>query len=272
LAHKRYHAGTNGILYRGENGKIKLKLAEDVSPVYEFPVKKGQDTKGCITIWEAPYRPEGETPPSGMYILAHDPYAHDETTGNSLGACYVLKRTNNLSMTLNDSIVASYIGRPGTQDEFNDQMFMLAEYYNAKIGFENDRGDVIGYAKRFRLLHRLQEEFQMLDKRELQSRNVRRAFGMHMTPNRKLQGEVYIRDWLITPIQNFDDGTVKLQLHTILDPGLLRELIKFNHKGNFDRVMALMVGMYHLKELYNSEVIHLDEVPHADFFDRAFFR
>ena len=30
--------------------------------------------------------------------------------------------------------------------------------------------------------------------------------------------------------------------------------MKFNHKGNFDRVMSLMVGMYHTRELYNSEV------------------
>ena len=62
---------------------------------------------------------------------------------------------------------------------------MLAEYYNAKIGFENDRGELIAYAKRYRKLHKLQEEFEMLDKRELRSRNVRRQYGMHMTEQRK---------------------------------------------------------------------------------------
>ena len=34
----------------------------------------------------------------------------------------------------------------------------------------------------------------------------------------------------------------------------LTELIKFNHDGNFDRVMSLMVGMYHTRELYNAEI------------------
>ena len=53
---------------------------------------------------------------------------------------------------------------------------MLAEYYNAKIGFENDRGELIAYAKRYRKLHKLQEEFEMLDKRELRSKNVRRQY------------------------------------------------------------------------------------------------
>jgi hypothetical protein len=131
---------------------------------------------------------------------------------------------------------------------------MLADYYNAKIGFENDRGEVIAYAKRHRKLHRLQEEFEMLDKRELQSRKVRRQYGMHMTEARKRQGEIYIRDWLITPRGKSAEGEVHLNLHTIHDPALITELIKFNHKGNFDRVMALMIGMYHTRELYNSEV------------------
>ena len=40
------------------------------------------------------------------------------------------------------------------------------DYYGCKIGFENDRGEVIAYAKRFRKLHKLQEEFdeRMKDK------------------------------------------------------------------------------------------------------------
>ena len=39
-------------------------------------------------------------------------------------------------------IVASYVGRPETQDEYNYNLFLLAKYYNAQIGFENDRGEV----------------------------------------------------------------------------------------------------------------------------------
>ena len=51
---------------------------------------------------------------------------------------------------------------------------MLADYYNAKIGFENDRGAVIQYARQHRKLHRLQEEFEMLDntRRQLAARTV----------------------------------------------------------------------------------------------------
>lgn len=103
-------------------------------------------------------------------------------------------------------IVASYVGRPKTSDEYNRNLFMLADYYGCKIGFENDRGEVIAYAKRHRKLHRLQEEFEMLDKKELRSRTVKRQYGMHMTEQRKQQGEIYIRDWLTTTRSVDEDG------------------------------------------------------------------
>ena len=148
---------------------------------------------------------------------------------------------------------------------------MLAELYNAKIGFENDRGELIAYAKRYRKLYKLQEEFEMLDKRELRSRNVRRQYGMHMTEQRKRQGELYIRDWLITPRSTDEDGNVTLNMHKIYDLALLQELIKFNHKGNFDRVMAFMVGMYHTRELYNREVVEILKDRSADeWFDTIY--
>jgi hypothetical protein len=171
----------------------------------------------------------------------------------SLGSAYVLKRPNNLSQP-DDIIVASYVGRPHTQDDYNRNLFMLADYYGCKIGFENDRGEVIAYAKRFRKMHKLQEEFEMLDKKELRSKNVKRQYGMHMTEARKRQGEIYIRDWLNTVRSTDDTGKKLLNLHKIYDPALLTELIKFNHSGNFDRVMSLMIGMYHTRELYNAEV------------------
>ena len=151
-------------------------------------------------------------------------------------------------------------------------MFMLADYYNAKIGFENDRGEVIAYAKRFRKLHKLQPEFEMLDKKELQSRRVRRTYGMHMTEARKHQGEIYIRDWLNSLRGVDEDGKKLLNLQKIYDPALIQELIKFNHKGNFDRVMSLMIGMYHTRELYNAEVsdVYNDRSQDA-FFNREHF-
>ena len=92
-----------------------------------------------------------------------------------------------------------------------------------------------------------------------------------MTQSRKQQGELYIRDWLSSPRSKDDEGNVTLNLHKIYDPALLQELIKFNHKGNFDRAMALMIGMYHSRELYNREVVEvLNDRSQDDWFDRNY--
>jgi hypothetical protein len=135
---------------------------------------------------------------------------------------------------------------------------MLADYYNAEIGFENDRGDVVGYAKRFRLLDRLAPEFEMGYDDKLKKPHITRTYGMAMGSGKenlkRKQGLVYLRDWLITPRGKTTDGRVLLNLHLIFDPALLLELIKYDEEKvtRFDRVAALIVGVYHMKELaYN---------------------
>ncbi len=111
----------------------------------------------------------------------------------------------------------------------------------------------------------------MLDKKELRSRTVKRQYGMHMTEQRKRQGELYIRDWLVSPRSTNEDGETMLNLHTINDLALLEELIKFNHKGNFDRVMSFMVVMYHTRELYNKEVVEIvNDRALDDWFDNNY--
>ena len=265
-----YKSALSGLLLENASGEIEFQPVPIPKPILDYPTKAHQDLTGAISIVETPVKINGAVP-HGLYIVGHDPYAHDQTTGDSLGAAYVLKMANPYSRTYNDCIVAWYVGRPATQDDFNKNLFNLARYYNAKIGFENDRGDVIGYARRHRYLHHLEEEFKMLDKKQLMSSKVRRNYGMHMTPNRKLQGELYIRDWLNTKISQGDDGSTIKILHTILDPALLQELIKFNKDGNFDRVMSLMIAMYHVKEITNKEVVAKIADPIDEFFKRDFF-
>tara|TARA_R110000765_G_scaffold44490_1_gene92204 strand:+ start:14180 stop:16165 length:1986 start_codon:yes stop_codon:yes gene_type:complete len=271
-AHNLQSVGTIGSLYYTADGKIKFRLDGDLRAVTKYPHRKDDNTTGAIVIYESPYRNQKEQVPINMYVICHDPYGQNKSADSaSLGAAYVLKRPNNLSQP-DDLIVASYVGRPDTQDDYNKNLFLLADYYGCKIGFENDRGEVIPYAKRHRKLHKLQEEFEMLDKRDLRSKTVKRQYGMHMTEPRKRQGEIYIRDWLNTPRYTDENGKITLNIHKIYDPALLTELIKFNHKGNFDRVMALMIGMYHTRELYNAEIKDILEDRAADkWFDSNYY-
>ena len=264
--------GTVGKLYHNAKGEIKFTIDGDLKQITKFPHRKDDDKTGAVVIYEAPYKNEKQQVPINMYVLCHDPYGQNQSADStSLGAAYVVKRPNNLSQP-DDIIVASYVGRPQTQDDYNRNLFLLADYYGCKIGFENDRGEVIAYAKRYRKLHKLQEEFEMLDKRELRSKTVKRQYGMHMTEARKRQGEIYIRDWLNTVRRTDENGNKLLNLHKIYDLAFLTELMKFNHHGNFDRVMAFMIAMYHTRELYNVEVKDVLEDRATDkWFDKNYY-
>jgi hypothetical protein len=75
----------------------------------------------------------------------------------------------------------------------------------------------------------------------------------------------------VSPRSTNEDGETMLNLHTINDLALLEELIKFNHKGNFDRVMSFMVVMYHTRELYNKEVVEIvNDRALDDWFDNNY--
>jgi hypothetical protein len=270
-AHGLHSIGTVGELYQSVEGSVKFRPNADKKAVTRFPHRKEDSNTGAIVIYETPYRNSTGNVPVNLYVLCHDPYGQSQAADStSLGASYVIKRPNNISQP-DDMIVASYVGRPDTSDEYNRNLFMLADYYGCKIGFENDRGEIIPYAKRHRKMHKLQEEFEMLDKKELQSKKVKRQYGMHMTEGRKRQGEIYIRDWLNTPRSTDEEGKTLLNLHKIYDTAFLAELIKFNHKGNFDRVMSFMIGMFHTRELYNAEVKDkIEDRCHDEWFDRLY--
>ena len=258
-----------GHLVQRDSG-IKFLPDDRLRPVSKFPTQRGDDTTGCIVIYQAPYQENGGIP-ADMYIIAHDPYAQDGY-GQSLGAAYVIKRVNAYSKP-DDMIVATYVGRPDSQDEYNNNLFLLAKYYNARIGFENDRGEIIPYAKRHKLMNMLMPEVEIFDKTDnVRIRKLGRSYGMSMgSKERKGQAEIYLRDWLKTTRGKDENGGTKLNLHYVYDIALIDELIKYNRRGNFDRVSALMVGMFHLKDLHSREVQMVEQSSDTSFFDRAFF-
>jgi len=252
--------GVNGKIRRDREGHLNFLLKMDALPILRFPHKDMTTLEGCIVKYEEPYRVANKVP-DNLHIICHDPYHFDKSIGDvSLGAAYVIRRNNNLGIRGN-VIVASYIGKPDSQDEYNKNLFLLAQYYNAKIGFENDRGNVIGFCKVARakgvdLFKYLETEFE-LGWNDKMNNNLSRGYGMSMgggKDNKKiLEGDIFIRDWLNEERSITEDGLIIKNLHTIKDIALLEELIKYRASGNFDRVSALRIGMYHLRELlYNN--------------------
>lgn len=265
--------------------KIKFKHNEELEseglkihdPVNDFPLKSGSDVTGCYVEWITPYRdPITGLIPKGLYRIFHDPYAHDKDTikdikiKDSLGTAYIYERINNITPGRGDYFIGSYIGRPPRMDDYNDNLLKAVEFCGGELMFENDRGDVKGFFAKHKKSHLLANEPDLEWDAALKGKTGR-GKGMHMTDARKGTAAILLRDWLLTPRGKDIYGNVKLNLHYIYDVGLLKELLKWNLKGNFDRVSALLVGMFDMKECFDKEIKAPQPVNKNSFFNRKLF-
>jgi len=241
-------------------------IIEKLSPILKFPTSKDAG-EGCIIMYEAPFTRGGGVP-DDLYYIANDPFA--QSGGQSLGSCAVYKRVNKWSSP-DDIIVAEYHARPASTEEYDRRMFKLAEFYNAKIGFENDRGDVLSNAKLMKKVHLLEPQFTLEYNNDLKDSPVARPYGMHMTESRKVAGAGYLNTWL-RRLRGYDtNGKAILNLNMIRDPATLEELIAFNYKGNFDRVSQMIIAMFYEKEMDFTERSIGEQEREDDFFNRRRF-
>lgn len=294
LEHKNYVQNSNlyhdmalvGTLNKGDNGRANFYLDANLKPIHKFPHKGEYDNlHGGVVLYEKPYVDANGNTPKDLYIIDVDPFRHstDDVQNTSIGSIYVTMNKNNFTRDGGDKIVAWYNGRPeghNSQEEFNNILFLLADLYNAKIAFENDEpGDIVGYAKRKKLIHRLEPEFELAYNDNLKNSKVRRGFGMHMSSGknneRKRQGDLYLKSWLYTVRYTDASGKEYLNLHFIYDLGLLQELCSYNDDGNFDRISAMRIKAYHDQELlYNERIPKGNKVnrsPKSKFFRRSKF-
>lgn len=232
--------------------------------VTEYPLtSKTKDLDGCFVMFEPPHR-DHQTGliPDNLYHVWNDPFGISKdkehySLKDSLACTYVYEATNNFTRTRGDRIVGIYIGRTETTTEYDDQLFNIALYYNARILYENDRGDVFNNAKTKNLIHLLKEEPEFQYQKDLQKggKGRKRGISIAANSNRRTNGVMFLRNWLLEK-RGFDEtGKQLLNLHYLYDVGIIRELLKYDGKRNADRVSALIVGMYDIKESLYKEVV-----------------
>ena len=132
----------------------------------------------------------------------------------------------------------------------------MARRWNAKVLVESDRGTTINNFKSWGEDRRLTTEPNLAWDASLQG-STGRQFGISMgagSSNRRLAAIGYLYEWLYTVRSVDADGRKIYNFHYIYDIGLLREIKKWNVKGNFDRISAMLVGMYDVKEFYYNKV------------------
>lgn len=235
-------------LFRDTENDNKITAKPDlenyISPLWDYKPKT-KDLKGGVVIYEHPV----VNPPRGLYKIGFDPYRQQSSSATlpSLAAIYVYKGHHKFSYKHN-TIVAQYVGRPYSPDDVNRIAELLAELYNAEIMHENEVTHVKDYFTRVKKLQLLAAQPDAVISKNINASKTARVYGIHMVDKLKDAGEKYIKQWLLEVRDYDENGSPILNLETIYDPGLLEELILYNRKGNFDRVMAFMMLMFQLQE------------------------
>jgi intein/homing endonuclease len=181
------------------------------------------------------------------HITTHntDPYKQAQAVySTSLGCTYIYKRMHNIgSEGWQNMVVACYCGRPKKLEEWFENTKLLLEYYNAKTLCENEDMIFIRHCIEKNEAHKYLERTPKFLTDIHPNTTVSRDYGIHMTTGIK----EYLVGLLIAYINQEigkevdDQGNVvkvKYGASRILDPLLIKEMIKFNYKANTDRVIS----------------------------------
>jgi len=221
-----------------------LKFVETGAKPVPFPHRNEENLDGCITIVVPPLL-TNSTDVISRYIAVVDPYYKEDQPEEviSIGVCYII----DLEL---DMIVAWYAGRPRTKDIFHRKIFALTEYYRATMQSEIAGGgqEIVAYARSRKKLHLLEFEPEMYHNKELASNQKNRSYFMNMTTDRKRNGIVYFADWTIKQRGIKEDGSYTLNFDKIYDEWLLEEIIRYKDGKNADRISAMIVGVYMIRE------------------------
>ena len=245
-------------LYLNSENKVMHKFT-DKKPVENFPSKPSDHLEGVVQIWEYPIFDA----PYGLYTAGTDPYKQSQAHySTSLGATYIYKRVHNISGEgWQNMIVAAYVGRPDKIDKWYEVTKLLLKYYNAKSLCENmDYGFIQHCVEKNESTRLLERTPSFLNDIHPNS-SVNRDFGIHMTKDIKNYLLSLIIEYLteVTDVERDEDGNItkeRLGVSRILDPLLLKELIKFTPKLNVDRIIAFGLTLAMSKTLSNRVIVH----------------
>ena len=215
--------------------------------ITEFPVGRSTIKTAPVVIYEEPIKGL----PYATYVCGIDPYNQDTSSNDepSLGVCYIMKRMYDPFGNFQNSIVASYAGRPESLNEFYQICEMMIEMYEALALPENE-GSIIQYFIQRKKEHLLFDSPALTRYISASSATANRQKGLAATtPNQKHYMNLmleYANE--ITEEQNGTEIHTKLGLVKIPDSMLLEEMLSYKgkasgtqrgvHGGNYDRICA----------------------------------
>ena len=257
------------------DGKVSWRMDNsNFNPILEFPLdSKDLNTSGCWVVYSKPIRNNGVIS-NWRYLAGTDPIDFgSEEVSNSNSNSHSLASTF-IFDSITSTIVAEYTGRPPKAEQYYEQLWRGIEYFNAELLYENNLKGLFSYFRNKNKLHLLANEPESLRDRSGYKAN-NRTKGFHATQQVNGHARDLINTWTLSDHivgQNQVSGQVDIipKMYTVRSIPLLRELIAWRPKGNFDRVSSFGAVMI----LMDDRTLHYQSVGNevADRFkDSKFF-
>lgn len=245
-----------------------------LTPINDYNIDRQKvDISGAYQIYEHP----PEYIPENLFWVVYDPVSkpgRGESLDASLNTALVYKSfyTGNEN-TLEDSIVADWVGRLDDLEDTYEKVIKLAKYYNAKIFPETNTPGFVDYCKRNNYEHMLQSEAYHAEKEiNPNFRKRRGVYGFSVYGEKKVWLLQWLKSWLLKK-RNVDPDTGEfdsINTDHLFPKRLLNEIINFDEtKGNYDYISAMLGLMLLIVDIRENAPVKMyrdDEVidPYRD--------
>ena len=254
--------------YNRSDGSVEFRLDKEKTlvPITKWGRDKDiQDATGAWVLYEEP----PEFIPEGLYYILYDPYKQSGS-GTSLQSILVYKSKYvgyGEGKAMEDTIVASYIGRIPEMDRSYEEAIKAARYFNATIFPEmNDMGfgEYVNRKNYNFLMQKTPVSLLKTIKGSTWRAHDRSAFNFGVKVNEPMNiwSINRLANWLMEVIMVDDKGLpIKRRYQNIVDLRLLSELVNFDfeNKVDFDSVSALMLLPYLLGDMDEAVEVLVDD-------------
>lgn len=236
-------------IYQIDGMKMGYNFSDKQLADYPF---QGGNIDAPVVIYEDP--PEEGGVFDYTYVSSLDPYKSDKADTDSVGSFYVLKRYVKINDPFAYCIVASYVSRPPSSDDFCRNCEILQEAYGAKCLMENaDRMYEFYLTRRNKQLMLLEDGERLAGKIIRAGARQNNKLGLAPTvPNQRMLFNTVIQYcWEDVVVGYDDDGNEITQkgIYRIPDIELLDEITAFGPGTNTDRIIsfghALLLAKYY---------------------------
>lgn len=242
---------------KAEGGKFNVDYFDWIQGV---PRKAHEHHHGCIRKWFEPIKvsyvdKDGTTKlgiPPGQYSISYDPVGVNKendalTNKHSHNSIRVWENPTQYNNFKTKSVCA-YYGRPEKLEQADWICYLMARYYNCigTTGVEVNRGETVSnFAKWKALKYLMKDPVELWDSsikaKVTASYGVNVGGGAGNGSSKVLEGLRLLKEMLYTPVGKDINGNDIMFFQTIYDHQAILELLKWNIKGNFDRVSEMLI-------------------------------